>query len=321
MKYAQTKRLHILILLLITHIIGGCKFSASAHLEGFGQPKYHYVIAKASGLLKKMAVTKGQTVHIGETLFSLDPQPEQFLAKQAITKTMQATANLNNMKRGKRQAYLNILKAQINQKEASKNLAQKQYRRRQILHKEQASSTIDLDLAKQQLMSATAQQQAEQFNLEYNKLGSRAQQILAQKATTASMKFYQDLKQTQLDKKFSSATISGIVANIFQYPGQYVSAFSPILSILEPHTDTIIFYATPSIISTFKLGQTVRFHCKNCQDQHQATIFYIAKQPRFTPDLFYDPSNYDKLSYKIKLRVERSFQGQMTPWQKIIIEL
>jgi membrane fusion protein (multidrug efflux system) len=194
-----------------------------------------------SGLVKEVDVAENQHVTAGQVLFRLDPEPFQYKLDEAQAQLGVVRENLNNLKADYRQIH-----AQIKQAQDQIAYDKLQFRRQQILEREQFAPQTAFDQA--QLDLQTAQQQRAQ-------LQQQAASIAAQLDGNPDIpideqpQYLQALAQRdeaawELRHAVVRAPFAGVVTNVPQLePGMYLTASTTAFYLVD--TDHVWVEAEP----------------------------------------------------------------------------
>jgi membrane fusion protein (multidrug efflux system) len=194
-----------------------------------------------SGLVKEVDVAENQHVTAGQVLFRLDPEPFQYKLDEAQAQLGVVRENLNNLKADYRQIH-----AQIKQAQDQIAYDKLQFRRQQILEREQFAPQTAFDQARLNLQ--TAQQQRAQ-------LQQQAASIAAQLDGNPDIpideqpQYLQALAQRdeaawELRHAVVRAPFAGVVTNVPQLePGMYLTASTTAFYLVD--TDHVWVEAEP----------------------------------------------------------------------------
>ena len=216
------------------------------------------------GWITHLVVQRGQWVHRGDLLFTLDEIHETAARDQAV-------ANLSSMK------------AQLQQELANNDYTQTELRRQTGLARAKAGTPTAYDAA---LLGA------QQSDRRIPQLESQIKQMEGALADA----------QYQLSQRRVVAYTSGRIEDIFFREGEYAPASTPVVEILPPANVYVRFFIPETQLQTIKIGQKVRITCDSCKPI-DATVTFIAQQEEFTaPDIF-SVGNREKLVFKSEARV------------------
>jgi HlyD family secretion protein len=98
--------------------------------------------------LEKLYVERGTWVKAGAPLFALDSRPEKATRDEAEHRLLQARANWEDAKKGRRPTELESIEAQLKQSRAALVLSESEFARQEKLNQSGAGTAEDLDRAR-----------------------------------------------------------------------------------------------------------------------------------------------------------------------------
>lgn len=286
-------------------LLYGCDLSSGHSYQGYVEGENIYLSSPNGGILKKRFVDRGDAVEKDQVLFKLDADPQALLVKQRQAQLTQAQNTLKDLENPRRVPEISAIEAQIAQTQASIELAELRVKRRKELYKRNA---IDKDALDAALANLTEQQQLKnqyEQNLALAKMGSRDEQIKAQKAQVLAIT--EQLKQAQweLDQKTVLAPAAGVIFETYYDEGEYVANQQPVLSLLTPEHVRIEFFVPVQELAHLQVNQKISFLCYGCQSKSTAVIDYISPEVEYVPPLVYSRENDDKLVFRVKANIEQ----------------
>ncbi|AZV74588.1 HlyD family efflux transporter periplasmic adaptor subunit [Coxiella burnetii] len=283
-------------------LLSGCSKNQPVLLQGYVEGQFIYLSSSVSGLLKSLLVYRGDSVKEDQTLFILDPEPQESELQEAKAKLTQEKENLENLVKGQRQTILNRIIAEREQAIADMIYAQQTLTRFQHLYRVRAISKDELDKAtadykaKKQIVNQT------EANLAEAQLGERKHLILAQQAVVDAAQANVAKLIWELDQKTVVAPKNGNIFDTFFKVGEYVPAGQPVTALLTPNNIKLIFYIPEPLLSRLKLGTVVEFKCDGCTIQ-RAKVTYISPEAEYTPPIIYSQKSRAKLVYRVECAI------------------
>ena len=271
--------LRFVLILMMTFLLVACDKKAGNY-NGYVDNKLRYLSSNYSGILTQLNVHDGDAIKKGETLFTLEPYPEQM--------------NIDELK-----ANIASTQAVIQEYETKVQVEKQKYARRQELQKEKFAHEEEVDEAKLSLDSAIAD------------LTDAKSKLIANQAQLARAEW-------QISKKTVVSRINGHVNETYYYESELVPAERPILSVIDPRDTTIYFFVPENEISTFKLGQKVSVTCDGCKP-FTAHVSYIAPTSEFTPPTIFSVETRAKMSFLLKARASDSITQELHPGQPVSV--
>jgi len=252
-----------LITLLFPLLLGACGQKEPAPWLGYGEGDYAQISAPQAGWLESLAVERGQMVHRGELLFTLD-------------ETEQAAS------RDEAKASLEQAKASLAQEEANQKYTQTELARQDALLRVKAGNPSNQN----QAWNNARQSQA--------RISQLKAQIAQMEGSLASADY-------TLSQRRVVALTSGPVQDIYFRPGEYVSASTSVVEILPPNNVFVRFFVPETEFAKVHLGQKVEITCDGCKPI-TATITFIASEEEYTPPVIFSVGNREKLVFKLEAR-------------------
>ena len=219
--------------------LAGCKETRDPGFQGWVEADMIFVSPDESGRVIKLNVREGDEVKPGELLYSV---------------------------------VVDLLRADLNQNNATLANAQQSYDRAASLRGTGAGTQANLDSAVSALRVAEA------------------------RVVTS---------QTRLDRRKGFAPIAGSIQQIYFREGEMVQAQRPVLSIMPPGNMKLRFFVPETELPKLALGDQVRVTCDNCAADLTAKIYFIATTAEYTPPVIYSLDERNKLVYLIQARPSR----------------
>jgi HlyD family secretion protein len=313
--------IYLTFLALSLICIAGCSQEHKLTTQGYIEGRYTYISSQTTGVLKNLAVTKGDNVDINQALFTLAKNPQYQAYNQAQANLAQAKAKLKDLEKGKRPSEIAAIQAQQKQVFAQINFAAKTVARYRKLVKTKVMQQENLDQAISNYNYLNAQLLEINENLKTAKLGARIDQIQAAKDQVLSANAATKQALWQLQQKNIISPISGSVFDTYYQPGEVVPANHPILSLLAPKDIYVIFYLPEIYLAKLKIGQQIVITCDGCNNNISATIYYVASKAEFTPPVIYSQKTRAKLTYRVEARLKASDAKKLHPGQPVDIDL
>ncbi|MGE0087209.1 MAG: HlyD family secretion protein [Desulfococcaceae bacterium] len=281
-------------------MLSACADKKHDSFQGYAEGEFVYVSSPIGGGLENLAVHRGQTVHKGDLLFSLEQAFEKAGVRDAEQMLKQANDRLANLQKGLRPSEIDAIKARLRQAELSLRLAEAEYRRRAALSKKQSISQEDRDRALTSYEREQQQVKQMESELATAQTGAREDEIRAAEAQVESAKARLDQANWNLAQKILTAPESGLVFDTFYQPGEYVPASRPVLAILPPENRKIRFFVPETVVGLFKTGHAVKISFDGLQTQLTARISYISPQSEYTPPIIYSSKTRAKLVFMLE---------------------
>lgn len=167
-----------------------------------------------SGVVAKVLVKEGEWVEAGQVLARLESTRQTVMVAQAEAQLERATARLQELQAGARAEELAAAQAALDRAKAH------------LSRVKVAGPPVDIAIAEADVKSAQAQ-------YDLLKAGARPETIAAAKAELAAAKAALEQARLELAETELTAPFAGEVAALRLNPGEYVSAGSPVLRIVD----------------------------------------------------------------------------------------
>ena len=287
-------------------------------VQGYIEGEYIYVGSDDAGVLQKLDVSRGQSIKTGDQLFEIEQQPTSDQLAQAKATLASSTSTLEDMKLGERPDEISEIKAQRDSAAAQAKYYKEEAARYKKLADQDYSSKSDYEqnLAKYQSFEATVAKY--DASLKVAEMGDRENQIKAQASTVAADQANLSQAQWTADQTTIAADTNGVINDTYYWPGEWVAAGQPIVSILSPEHVKVIFFVPEEHLSQIQVGDEVTVTCDNCQAT-TAKISYISDQNEYTPPVIYSNDMREKLVYEVKADFSADIALKFHPGQPISV--
>lgn len=306
-------------LALVFFCLVSCGQSDKNAWQGYVEGENIYLASPYSGVLENLAVHRGQSVKKGQLLFKLDLNPQILAVRQYTGELEQANHQLLDLQNPRRPAEIDAIRAQIEETEAALQLAKLRVERRKELYDRHAIDRESVDEALSLLKQREEQKKRYLANLALARLGSREEQIKAQKAMIDALVARLKEARWEVAQKQVNAPAAGAVFDTYYRPGEFVAAAQPVLSLLTPENVRIEFFVPVRVLDRLEVGKKISFLCDGCEKQGEAVISYISPEAQFVPPLVYSRDNSEKLVFRIKASL--ADPGQYKPGQPVRVFL
>ena len=294
----------VLMAIVIATIIIVASKNKEKGVPGYIEANLTYVSADGvSGPLQDLAVARGQLVRQGQLLFAINPSRYRYQNDSDQHQVTQQKANYEDLLTGKRQPYIEQVKAQIKQEQENLIYLKKSYHRAKDLLKSDSTSQEDYDLAYSQYEQSKAHLASLEYQLKIETLKAREKQIDSAQSAIKVAQSQQDLSHWQLMQTKVVSPASGRIFDTYYWPGEQVQAYHPVVSILIPKQVRLVFYIEQKRLSQIKLGQKITFKIDGSPQSYSAKISYISPQAEYTPPVIYSQNSRQDLSFKIEAKI------------------
>jgi HlyD family secretion protein len=310
-----------IVLAVAAGLLAGCTKNSPGSFQGYVEGEYVYVAAPLGGALTNLAVARGDSVKAGQSLFTLDREPEAAALAQAEKSLAQAQAQLDDLTKGSRPSEIAALIAQLDRAKANLKLAAAQFTRREQLGGEDVISKEELDQMRAQRDANQAQVDQLSADLETAKLGGRTDAIRAAQANVEIQAAARDKAQWSFDQKQQSAPTNAVVHDTLYRAGEWVAAGNPVVVLLPPENLKVRFFVPQEMLPQIKTGQSVTVQCDGANQAFKATVNYLSTQAEYTPPVIYSRETRANLVFMIEAKFSPADATKLRPGQPVDVRL
>jgi HlyD family secretion protein len=317
MKNSFLARLALLLLGALT--LAGCKPRVATGWQGYLEGEFVHVASPLAGRLERLAVQKGTRIESGAPLFAFESASELAAQREAADRLGSARARLADLRKGSRPTELAALEARLEQARVAAELSQRDLARLEDLFKTGATTASDLDrgrLNHERNRSVIDELTAQ---LATAQLGGRADAIAAAEAEAAAAAAAKERTDWAVAQKAQAAPRTALVYDTLFREGEYVTAGTPVVSLLPPEHLKVRFFVPEADFAGIKAGDRIRVTITG-QPPLEARVNYLSPRPEYTPPILYNRDNRAKLVFL----VEAVFDGQQArdlhPGQPVDVE-
>ncbi|RUR12932.1 HlyD family secretion protein [Legionella sp. km772] len=271
-----------IILCCLIALLCSCNDNISDRYNGYIDADLVYITSSFPGRLKELLVTRGERVNKNQLLFKVEQTSDDFF----ISMSELTQANIKEQK-----AEL------INQL----NYDETNYQRILKMHREDAASQNDLELARRDIAVLK------------NKLAAIDAQLKSNEINTES-------KRWERSRKEGFAQQRGLIFDTYFTTEEYVQTGQPILSLLTPEHIKIIFFIPEEKLKAIRLNNKIKFYSGE-QVLGEGVINYISKVAQYTPPIIYSREDSYNLVFRVEARLQNPDLTQIHLGQPVNLEV
>jgi HlyD family secretion protein len=306
-------------LLMLCHL-AGCSRAESDRVQGYVEGEFVYVASPLAGALESLYVQRGAQVKTGDALFALDSTPERAARDEAERRLMQARANLEDARKGKRPTEIASIEAQLRQARAALVLSERDLRRQEQISTSGAGAAQDLDRARS-LYDQDRQRVAQlEADLKTAQLGSRIDQIEAAQAEVRAREATLARAEWDLAQKRQNAPQPGLVSDTLYREGEWVAAGKPVVVLLPPQNIKVRAFVPQTRFGALKVGQPVRVYVDGVAEPYLGKVTFLSPQAEYTPPVIYSQESRAKLVFMIEARFDNETAVNLHPGQPVDVQ-
>lgn len=307
----------IILLLVITAILIN-RFSVKTEkdilaLSGNVEVTETNVGFKAAGRVVELNVDEGQQVKAGQFLARIDDAEVASIVTQYRAALHEASAKLSELRAGSRTQEIERAKANLQSHAADLEKARKDYERAEMLHRNGAISTSQLDAATSAYKSREAQFKSAEEALSLIKEGPRQEDIRAAEHRVEQARAAVRAAEARMNDTRLHSPVAGTVIRKNVELGETLAAGRPALTIGDLENPWVKVYVKEDRLGQVKLGQRTEVTVDSFKGKtYEGTVTFIASEAEFTPKSVQTEEERVKLVFGVKVRV-RNENGELKP--------
>jgi HlyD family secretion protein len=303
-------------------LLSGCSRSDPDRLQGYLEGEFVYVASPFAGTLEQLPVQRGAQVKSGDLLFALENAPEQAMRDEAERHLMQARANLEDVKKGKRPSEIDAIRARLEQAQVALDLSGKEVSRQEQLWNTGGATTAQaLDRARS-LRDQDRQRLAElAAELETAGLGARSDQVAAAEAGVRAGEAVLRKAEWDVSQKRQYAAQAGAVFDTLYRAGEWVAAGRPAVVLLPPQNIKLRMFAPETRLGSLHIGDPVQVFADGVGAGVTGQVSFISPQAEYTPPMIYSRESRKKFMYLVEADFAPAVAAQLHPGQPVEVQL
>lgn len=276
--------MRLIILYCLMTILCSCNEDSNRYngYNGYIDADLVYLSSSFPGRLNDLLVSRGQNVEKNQLLFKVEQINDDFAISMS-------ELSQNNIEAQKKELINQINYDEIN------------YQRIIKMHREDAASQNDLELARRDLAILK------------NKLAAVDAQIKSSAINTKN-------KIWERSRKEGIANQQGIIFDTYFTKEEYVQIGQPVLSLLTPENIKVIFFIPEPKLKTTLLNSKIKFF-NGDQVLGEGTISYISKIAQYTPPIIYSREDSHSLVFRVEAQINSPNLNQIHLGQPISLEV
>jgi HlyD family secretion protein len=302
-------------------VCGGCSNHSNGVFQGYIEGEFVYLASSQPGHLQHLAVTRGQQVTAGTTLFTLEATDEEAQQRQAQQQLAAAEAQLADLQTGKRRPEIDVIRAQLQEAQATALKSAQARLRDQAQYGAGGISREQLEATQAQADSDAARVQELRSQIEVAQMPGRAQQLQAQTNQVRAARALLAQADWRLAQKAVTAPKDGLIYDTMYREGEWIAGGSPVVRMLPPQNIKARFFVPETLLGRLSQGGRVSLHCDACAADIAATITFISPEAEYTPPVIYSNETRGKLVYMIEAYPAPQDAARLHPGQPLAVEL
>jgi HlyD family secretion protein len=316
----RTARLALLAAVAAILLLGGCSRVGSTRWQGYLEGDFVYVSSPLAGRLEKLRVTKGSRVEAGAPLFELERASEAAALRQAAQESKAAQDQLEDIRKGSRPQEIAALEARAGEARAAAELSKLDLARQKKLFDSGAITASDYDHARLTNEANLRAVDEEVARLDIARLGGRTDAVAAAEAVARAAAESEAHARWSVEQKSQSARQAALVYDTLYREGEFVSAGSPVVTLLPPSNIKVRFFVGEPDFARLRAGGKVSVAIQGVAEPLLATVSYLSPQPEYTPPVLYNRDNRSKLVYMVEAVFAPGAASDLHPGQPVDVE-
>jgi len=260
---------------------------------------------KIPGRITGLLTDEGRKVNAGDKLAVLDDAEQQSQVAQNRAYLSEAVTKLEELKIGSRPQEIQQAMATVDQAEAERHKAEKDYLRAEALFRKEVVSAQYMDTAKKTYDIAVAQHKKAVEALSLVREGPRKEVIKASGDRVLQAKAALQLSIERLNDSIIYAPASGVVLQKNIELGETVASGLPVYTIGDLANPWIKVYVKEDRLGLIKLGQKAEITTDSYPGKkYEGTVTYISSEAEFTPKNVQTKEERVKLVFGVKVSVK-----------------
>lgn len=307
--------------LAVLTLLSACNEAAPHRFQGYVEGETLRLAPGRPGRLDALQVQRGSTVDEGAALFAVDAGAERAVLDEARSRLASARAQLDDLRKGKRPEELDVLRAQLAQARAQRELSAAQIKRQRELYARDAVSLDQLDQAETTATRDAARVRELQASIASAELAGREDALRAAEDQVRAAEAVVRQAQSNLDDKAVAAPAGGSIEDVYYRAGEWVTAGSPVLALLPPGNRRLRFFVPETAVGALRIGQPLKVHCDGCGKPIDATLSFIAATAEYTPPVIYSREQRAQLVFRVEAQPAAADASRLHPGQPVDVEL
>ncbi len=301
--------------------LAACTGGSPGTYQGYVEGEFVHVGSGVAGRLERLLVERGQSVAAGTPLYELESSQEAAVVRQASEALTAAEATLADLGTGRRDAEVDVVRAQLAQARAAETQSAADLARDTAQLEAGGIARMQLEASRARHDIDVARVRELESQLEVAELSARPEQIRGQSSQVEAARAAVDQARWRLDQLRPTAPAAGVVVDTLYREGEWVPAGSPIVRMLPPANVKVRFFVPQAELSSVALGRAVTIRCDGCAAQVAATVSYVATEPEYTPPIIYSNENRSKLVFMLEAEPVESQREALRPGQPVEVIL
>ena len=309
------------VVIAVASALAACSGDGAGTWQGYVEGEFVHVGSGVAGRLERLLVQRGQSVAADAPLNELESSQEAANVRQAAGALTAAEAALADLGTGRRDAEVDVVRAQLAQARAAETQSAADLARDTAQLEAGGIARMQLEATRARHDIDVARVRELESQLEVAELSARPQQIRAQTSQVEAARAAVDQARWRLDQLQPSAPAAGVIVDTLYREGEWIPAGSPVVRMLPPANVKVRFFVPQAELSRLPIGQSVTIRCDGCASTVTAAVSYAATEPEYTPPIIYSNENRSKLVFMLEARPVEPQGVALRPGQPVEVIL
>jgi HlyD family secretion protein len=271
---------------------------------------------KVTGRVIEVRVREGERVKAGDLLARLDLGETALAVDRDQSGVASADARVRDLQAGARRNEIAAGEADVRDRRAAIDLAQKELERQQFLLSRKVGTERDLDRAKTDLERAQAALAASESRLRLLREGSRTWQVQQARDEAERARAQLAQSKTVVNEAELRAPADAIVIHRFIEPGQLVAGGQAGMTLAFTNRLYVRAFVPEPRLGLVRQGQAAEVFVDAFKDRSfKAKVAEIASDAEFTPKAVETRAERINLVYATKIDLDEGWNAPLVPGQ------
>lgn len=253
--------------------------------------------ATAAEIIIALPLREGVAVKKGDLLVQLDDTQQQAQTAKAKANLASAKATQSKLRNGARSEDIAATRAQLERAQALLIQTEKMFDRIFILVKHKLAGQAELDNARAQRDSATADTRRAKQNLLLLTNGTRIEDLAHADALVNEAEATLTSEQHKLQQLSITATRNGLLDRLPKYVGERTNIGEAVALLLADNAPYARVYIPEPARTRLTLGQILKVHVDGYEKPFEGKLRWVSHDPAFTPYYALNSTDRARLMY------------------------
>lgn len=292
--------------LLVGGLVGGCQGAppAPAGYQGVVEYEARSLSFEVPGKLTKVAAARGDIVHAGAELATLDDELARLTVEASQEDAAAAQSQTKVVKQGARPEEIRAMTSQVAAAKALEDQVANNLARTERLVAGGARPPSAADDLRSEFERAKQTRMALEQQLAALRSGARAPEVATAQARAAAAAAAARLAQTRLSKYKLVADADAYVLEAPVKVGEVVGTGAAIFTVADTTKPYADVFVPMTAIGSFRVGAKAQLRVDTQAVPFSAHVEQIGQQTEFTPRFVFSERERANLMYRVRVRID-----------------